>query len=104
METLTTQLLSLSVVSLQRQIYHNRGMSRTTWNPSYDFIVVGSGTAGSIVAARLTQNPNVNVLLLETGGPLTVTTDMLPASLQYDFNGYYTVPQANAGTFKSRKI
>ncbi|HEY2577199.1 MAG TPA: GMC family oxidoreductase N-terminal domain-containing protein [Streptosporangiaceae bacterium] len=46
----------------------------------YDYVVVGAGSAGCVLAARLTEDPSVSVALVEAGLPDTATEIHIPAA------------------------
>ncbi|KAJ6554875.1 alcohol oxidase [Mycena capillaripes] len=75
---------------------------QVTLSAKYDFIVVGAGTAGCVIAARLTEDPAVKVLLIEAGvsdngtDSTTISNPLLAGSAigtMFDWN-YTTISQA----------
>jgi choline dehydrogenase len=50
-----------------------------TINSPFDYVIVGAGTAGCVLAARLSENPHTRVCLVEAGGPARHPFIQVPA-------------------------
>jgi choline dehydrogenase len=67
----------------------------------YDYVIAGAGSAGCVLALRLSENPDTRVLLIEAGPPDEADEIHIPAALNLLFQSTYdwdfrTVPQERA--------
>ncbi|KAG0156170.1 hypothetical protein PDIDSM_3347 [Penicillium digitatum] len=97
-----TQIVGASLVATQ---FASALLPRTKINDAYDFVIVGGGQAGLVLGARLSENKNHTVLVLESGGngdefrkridtpAFSYFDSFWTTPLNWDF---YTVAQPNA--------
>ena len=69
----------------------------------FDYIVVGSGSGGAVLAGRLSENPGTSVLVLEADGRSRPNMNVqIPAAFAKQFHGstdwdYYSEPEPHLG-------
>ena len=65
---MTHQATPTDLADFERRARENQQRLNANLKPSYDFIVCGGGSSGSVVARRLAENADCQVLLIEAGG------------------------------------
>ena len=79
----------------------NKEQSKHINNTHFDYLVLGGGTAGLVVASRLSENPNITVAIIEAGdierfNPNVTSTTGLGSATRSRVDWQY---QSNTGAF-----
>lgn len=90
-------LVPLATLLWIRAADHSITISRNNWDQEYDYIIVGGGSAGAVMANRLSEDESVKVLLLEAGGSENLFSDIPIAAATLQMTpidwAYQTEPQ-----------
>ncbi|KAF2748574.1 GMC oxidoreductase [Sporormia fimetaria CBS 119925] len=71
-------------------------------NETYDYVIVGGGTSGLVIANRLTENKDVTVLVIENGGIDDRPATKIPALAQANTENYYPLQSAPEPFMRNR--
>eukprot|EP01061_Rhynchopus_euleeides_P035232 TRINITY_DN59353_c0_g1_i1.p1 TRINITY_DN59353_c0_g1~~TRINITY_DN59353_c0_g1_i1.p1 ORF type:complete len:543 (+),score=194.82 TRINITY_DN59353_c0_g1_i1:59-1687(+) len=98
--TLHAVVIGLLVATAQGTCNRNRGQRTCAVGVEYDYVIVGAGPAGTILAAELSKDARNRVLLIEEGGFSSFHPDIDEAAKWFGLTtdpliekGYKTVPQ-----------
>ena len=90
-------LVPLTTLLWIRAADHSVSISRNDWDNEYDYIIVGGGSSGAVLANRLSEDEDKRVLLLEAGGSENILSDIPLAAATLQLTpidwAYQTEPQ-----------
>lgn len=93
-------ILSTTSIWLPEWLQYQQLSTRSEWDTTYNYIIVGAGSAGAALARRLTEDPTKSVLLLEAGHPETAYNQIpvfWPTLIKSNYDWQYeTVPQKSS--------